>query len=124
MKYEITITADTNDADYITAVNPISEKELELIKPLISAIKKFKPYKVKYNRSWGKHEEATSTHHHNYPIGDCLRGDMGEKSPEELYKFDSEVFELFEEYLPYSEYGIHTIASVTICPLQEKIKLL
>ena len=112
MKYEITITADTNDADYITAVNPISEEDLGTIKPLIEAIKNFKPYKNKY------------THGHNYSTGNCLRGDMGEKSPEELYEFDSDVFGLFEEYLPYSEYGIHTIESITICPLQEKIKLL
>ncbi len=121
MKYEITITADPNDADYITAVNEISEEDLDTIKPLIQAIKEFKPYNAEYE-SFGR--MSTTMHHHNYPYGECLRGDMGEKSPEELYEFDSKVLELFEEYIPHSEYGIHTIESITICPLQKKTKLL
>ena len=112
MKYEIAITADTNDGDYITEVSEISEEDLDTIKPLIQAIKEFKPYKNKY------------THHHNYPWGEYVRDDMGEKSARELYKFDEEIFELFEEYIPYGEYGIHTIESITICPLQKKTKLL
>jgi len=119
MKYEIAITVDTNDGDYTTEVSGISEKDLNIIKPLIQAIKEFKPYEGKYKYGKGKY-----MHNHNYPIGDCLRGDMGEKPPEELYEFDSKVFELFEEYLPYSEYGIHTVDLITICPMQKKTKLL
>ena len=63
MEYEIRITADTNDADYITSVNTISEEDLEKIKPLIEKIKNFKPYKVKCNESWGdkKREDLDSS---------------------------------------------------------------
>jgi len=121
MKYEITITADVNDGDYTTAVNEISEEDLDTIKPLIQAIKEFKPYKVEHE-SFGK--MATRTHHHNYPYGEFIREDLGEKSPGEIYKFGLEVHEIFEQYIPYGEYGIHTIESITICPLQKKTKLL
>ncbi|KKL70172.1 hypothetical protein LCGC14_2107600 [marine sediment metagenome] len=123
-KYEITIVGDTNDADYITQVESISEEDLEIIKPLIKAIKNFKPYKIGYKCSWDSNKTGYWTHDHNYPYGECLRDDLGEKTPRELYDFDEKVFELFEEYAPYGEYGIHTIESITICPLQKKIKLL
>ena len=118
MNQEITITADTNDGDYVTQVSEISEKDLAIIKPLIAAIKDFKKYN-EYSVSG-----VLYTHHHNYPYGECMRNDLGEKTLSELYDFDEEVFELFEGYLPYSEYGIHTIKSIIICPLQEKTRLL
>lgn len=118
MKQEITITADTNDGDYVTQVSEISENDLSTIKPLIASIKRFKKYKG-YSASGMPY-----THHHNYPFGDCAREDLGEKTLSELYDFDEEVFELFNDYIPYGEYGIHTIKSITICPLQEKTRLL
>ena len=122
MKYEeITIIADTNDGDYVTQISTINKEDLAIIKPLIAAIKRFKPYKVKRKDHMGK---FTWTHHHNYPNSEYIRGDLGEKSPRELYNFSEKVFELFEEYVPYGEHGIHTIESITICPLQKKTKLL
>ena len=105
MKYEIAITADHNDGDYITSVNKISQKDLDTIKPLIAAIN------AKKEGFW---------HSHNYETGDCCR----DKSVREIYNFDESVFELFEEQLPYNEYGIHTIESITICPWKSKTKLL
>jgi hypothetical protein len=116
--YEITIRADTNDADYVTQVSPISEKDLNVIKPLIKAIKNFKPYKAQMP---GKTEWI---HDHNYPWGECTRADLGEKTPQELYDFDKEVFEAFQDYVPYGEYGIHTIESIFICPAGKKTRLL
>lgn len=121
MQFEITIIADTNDGDYVTQVSEISEENLSFIKPLIAAIKKFKSYKAKVEDSLGK---FTWTHHHNYPIGECRRDDLGEKSPRELYNFDEKIFDFFEGLLPYSEYGIYTIESIMVCPFQKKIKLL
>ena len=38
MKYEIAITVDTNDADYVTETSTIDSDDLEKIKPLIKAI--------------------------------------------------------------------------------------
>lgn len=118
-KLQIEITVDTNDGDYNTAVNDIDEGDLGILYPLIDAIKEFKPYKGK---SMGGYE---STHHHNYPEGECCRGDMGERTPEEYYsQFDAEVFEVFREYLPWCEYGFHTIGSIYVYPKQAKDKLL
>ena len=114
MKYEIIIRADTNDADYVTSINTISEEDLNTIKPLIEAIKNFKPYK---RSEW--------THSHNFPYSEYTREDLGEKPARELYnEFSSEVFGMFEDIVPYGEYGIHTIESITITPFQEKTKLL
>ena len=115
---EITITVDTNDADYNTSVNEISEEDLEKIKPLIAAIRKFKPYthKFKNGHDW--------PHRHNYPFGDACREDLGEKPPTELYDFSEEIFEIFEELFPHTEDGFHTIDSITVCPLIEKTILL
>lgn len=118
-RYEITITADVNDGDYITEVSPISEEDLKIIKPLIKAIKNFKPYETK-----SKGSTLTWKHHHNYPSGEIVRGDLGEKYPDDLYDFDEKVFNLFEEFVPHGEYGIHTIKSITVGPLQKKTRLL
>lgn len=118
-KYDITIKIDTNDADYNIQVSTITEEELEKIKPLIKQISKFKPYTVPC--SWNVNGR---THRHNYPYGECLREDLGEKSPRELYKADDEVFELFEDLMPCNEYGFHTIESIEVTPYVKKVKLL
>ena len=65
-----------------------------------------------------------SYHHHNFPTGECLRKDLGEKSPQELYDFDEEVFELFEDFCPYPEYGFHTIERIELYPTPKKTRLL
>ena len=113
MKYEIIITADTNDADYVTGIHTINEKELNKIKSIAKKIKNFKPYK-----------NGGYTHCHNWANGDALREDMGEKHPMDLYDLDEETYEWFEEYLPYGEYGIHTIDSITVAPYIKKEELL
>lgn len=122
-KYEISIKVDTNDADYNTEVSIITKDELELIKPLIKQIKKFKPYTttIKYSHS---NQHYTREHRHNYPYGECLRKDLGEKSPEELYEADEEVFNFFHDLMPYNEYGFHTIESIEVTPYVKKEKLL
>lgn len=120
MEYEITIRVDTNDADFDTSINKISEEELNKFRPLIAAIKKFKPYKTKKN-DW------EDKHHHNWPKGECLREDLGEKSPYELYpEFSEELIEEFEdEWLPSgSDWGFHTIDSIEVCPYIKKETLL
>lgn len=117
-KLQIIIVADTNDADYVTEVSTISEADLKKIKPLIKAISKFEPYKSKN----GGYERSN---HHNYPLGECCRLDLGEKRPEDIYpEFDKSIHELFQSFCPYGEYGIHTIESVTVAPLTKKRKLL
>ncbi len=117
--WEIKITADTNDADYVTEISKITEKDLDKIKPLIEAIKKFKPYTTKSDGlSW--------THSHNYPWGEHLpRKDLGERHPNEIYKgIDEEAFEIFQDLIPHGEHGIHTIVSIDIAPIIKWKKLL
>ena len=68
------------------------------------------------------------THSHNFPTGECLRADLGEKSPEELY-VDSglctlEEFEIFKDLVPYGSYGVHTIRCVELRPVVEVENLL
>jgi hypothetical protein len=115
---ELIIKVDTNDADINTKVSQISDEDLKKIKPLIGAIKKFKPYTVQLKGfKW--------THTHNYHIGEYVRIDLGEKPVTELYpQFPEEVHELLQSFCPYGENGFHTIESITVSPLVEKNKLL
>ena len=107
------ITADANDADYLEELTPITEEELEAFKPLIEAIKNFKPYK-----------NLGRLHRHNFPRGEyCPRTDLGEKTVEEIYPEHVDVLERFEEFVPYGEYGTHTIVSIEVLEIGEKQKL-
>ncbi len=105
MEKYIIITADTNDGDYVKSINKITEETFDKIKQVIEAIRNFKPYKST--------SELGYSHNHNFATGECVRDDLGEKSAEDLYgQIDG--FSNFEELLPYSEYGIHTIKSIEI----------
>jgi len=116
--WNICIKADTNDADHIEYTSLISDEVLEDLKPLIEAIKNFKEYTVEVDgMEW--------THHHNYPHGECCRQDLGELIPEQYYKgIHEDVFEQFDELLPYNESGFHTIKSIVIYPEVAKTILL
>jgi hypothetical protein len=117
MLYDIRITVDENDADYNTLCSVISGEDLEKIKPLIEAIKRFKEYE-------GKSKDGMKfIHRHNYPIQ--WRDDLGELSPRDIYLNDDDVFDLFEEHCPAcGEWGFHTIISIEIAPTREMTKLL
>ncbi len=99
---EIMIRVDTNDGDYIEETNKITQKNLDKIKPLIKAIKNFKK-------------------DYNYPYGECCDDD---KDVREMYDFDEEIFDLFENYTPSYDYGFHTIKRIEVFPLREKQRLL
>jgi hypothetical protein len=117
MKKYLIIVADTNDGDYVTSKNEITDEQIELIKPVIEAIKNFKPYIGTQPDYWNH------LHGHNYTTQECTRLDLGELSAKSLYG-NLEGFELFDEFCPFDEYGIHTIESVTILVVEEEIKLL
>lgn len=123
MKKYLVITADTNDADFVTEKHLITDEVLEKLKPTIDAVKNFKPYKVKSLKNgieW--------THNHNFPTGECCREDLGEKTPIEYYVggglLTEDQFHYFEELVPYSEYGIHTIVSIEVLEVTDETKLL
>lgn len=121
MKKYIEIVADTNDADYVTSRVLVTDKILEKIKPVIEAIKNFKPYEVEYESYGGR--KSKTRHDHNYPNGECCREDMGEKTTQDLYGY-LDGFEVFDEMVPYGEYGIHTIISITLIVVAEETNLL
>mgnify|MGYP003434167870 CR=1 FL=1 len=116
MKY-FYVEVDTNDADYIGNIVEIEDESVEKFKPLIEKIKNFEPY-TGFSRSGYKF-----THGCNFPYGECLREDLGEKSPCELYDIDEETCEQFIEIfnLYGGEWGFHTITRIQEITLGEKL---
>lgn len=126
MKY-LLIKADTNDADYVHSFLPITEEQIAAFTPLFEAIMNFKPYVARYKgESFGSRSVSrTCTHSHNFPTGDVLREDMGEKPPEEIYAgvVADVVFEGFtENFLPMSEHGIHTIKEIRVLDVTSEVR--
>lgn len=98
--FELVITADTNDADYVTAISTVTQADIDMMLPIIAAIKAKGP-----RHNWAKGE--IGDYHSMYP-------DM-----------DEELLDWFDEsFVPYGEYGIHTIKTIEYYPLPEKIRLL
>jgi hypothetical protein len=102
MIYEIVITADTNDADYITKISAITPDELERFTPLIAEI-------------------AKKAKHYNWDTS--VYGDDEDK-PEIMYSQFAALVEEFEEFVPHGEYGVHTIESIVYYEKPAKIVLL
>ena len=105
------IQADTNDGDYISSLSKITDEEIELIRPVIKTIKNFKSYYSEEHQWW---------HHHNYPNSDYCREDLGEKTPWDLYGH-LEGFELFHDFVPYGENGIHSIDEILVVEIKENL---
>lgn len=112
MKKYLEVRADTNDGDYITERSEITDEELEQILPIVEAIKEFDR-----NHQKGRGD-------YNWLCGE-IRG-AHEKGPHEVYRdiLTPEQIELFNEYTPYGEYGIHTIDSVKILHVEKEETLL
>jgi len=94
------ITADTNDADYITSEHWIKKEELPLIKKVWKVVKNSVKQRGQGDYNWITGDIASSR-------------DIG---PYEKYKdvLTTEELDTFSEYLPHGEYGIHTIESIVI----------
>jgi len=102
MIYEIVITADTNDADYITKISAITPGELERLTPLIEEI-------------------AKKAKHYNWDTS--VYGD-DEDRPEIMYSQFVALVEEFGEFVPHGEDGVHTIESIVYYEKPAKIVLL
>lgn len=102
------IEVDTNDGDYIGKIIKVKDELAEKFKPLIEKISQFKPYKTttRYDLTWN--------HTSNFLYGECLRKDLGEKHPCELYNINREIYEEFiETFSLYGgEWGFHTITRI------------
>jgi hypothetical protein len=121
MNYCVEVTVDTNDADYVTEVFTLSDKELDVLRPFFVEIKR-------------RTEEARNNNvrnFYNYPSSEYIS-----ETPEKVYPdFTNEVdwgigwdpcslIEVFEELCkPMTEYGFHTIKSVKVYPEVEKEEL-
>lgn len=104
MELEIAIRVDTNDGDYAETTNIITPEQLEEIKPLIEAIK-----------------ERSAKYGHAYPTQECAS--KGE--PQSLYPhITEEIFELFEEFCPSTEYGFYSIERIEVYPIPVKERLI
>jgi hypothetical protein len=101
MIYEIVITADTNDADYVTKISDITPGELERFTPLIAEIAKVKHY------NWD-----TSVYGED------------EDRPEIMYSQLAALAEEFGAFVPHGEHGVHTIESIVYYEKPTKIVLL
>lgn len=118
MKKYIIIEADTNDADYVREKNEITDEELEIIKPVIQAIKDF------------NEDESIKYQKYNWWAVDSGRERDKEQfmSPYDRYvksgKCSEEAFDHFNDFRPYHEYGIHTIESIEILEVSNEYSLL
>ena len=111
------VEVDTNDADYVGRLVEVSDEDAEKWMPLIKKIQAFKPYSgvSKHGMVW--------EHHHNFPFGEYVRTDLGEKSPCELYDISEEEMEAFQEafWLWGGEYGFHTITQIVEVNITNKL---
>lgn len=92
------IECDTNDADYISSFHEVTERELEILEPIIKIIKENASGRNETDRwknYWWDNSEYADKH----------------LTPEIYYKdkLTPEQIKDFNDYLPYGEYGIHNI---------------
>ena len=109
MKKYVIIEADTNDGDYISEKNLITDEHIQTLKEIIGKL----PRQKKYGGGFAK----------SIPFE---TGEMG-NTAEDL--IDDKIITLKEAeflrgFLPFGEYGIHTIESVDILTVLEEEFLL
>jgi hypothetical protein len=107
--FELTITGDFNDADYVSKVSKISQEYLDFIMPIIEAIKNFK--------------RGQGGSYYNYQDVNPLRAIL----PEQIYpQFHPDMLLDFDGLVPHpGNYGgCHTITRIEIAPWRNKKRLL
>lgn len=95
--YYLYVVGDTNDGDYVTSMTLLKPGELSRFEPLFKEIKK--------HGLLNKHNWFTQEYQ--------------DHSSEELYGDLSELAEEFDaKFVPYGEYGVHTIEEVKVFVVQ------
>jgi hypothetical protein len=110
VNYQIIITVDTNDADYVSETSVVSENELRSIVKILDKVSKFEPY-----------EAGGYLHESNWPDSEMIRTDMGERTPMEIYGLSEEECEDFTEYLPYTGHGFHSICHWKVTTVPDEV---
>lgn len=96
------VAADTNDADYVYRMSDITDEEIEKFKPIIEAVKKTTP-----RHNWPDNEWDNEIYVDLYP------------------EFDEDLLvEFRERFVPYWEYGIHTIKFIEVLEIDTITRLL
>ena len=104
MRKYIIIEGDTNDGDYVTERNVITDEQIEKIS-------------IAFSKLQGRT---------NWYTGDMVNEKRGNFSPEVMYKdiLSPEEIELIDNFTPRGEYGIHSIESVDILEVANEYSLL
>ena len=105
MKKYISIKADINDGDYVTEITEITDEQIELIKPVIEAIKNA----PKDKHDWG----------HNYETGELVDNADAKKLYGHLEGFDT-----FDRFVPFGDDnypGVHSIEEIKIFQLLDEL---
>jgi hypothetical protein len=102
MKTLLVVKADTNDGDYVTETTEIKEKDLPFIQEVIDVI-----------------NECDDGH--NWPTSE-----YSDKSVEDLYedKLTPKQIDKFSQYVPFGEYGVHTIKSIRLMKVESDEELI
>ena len=110
------VEVDTNDGDLMANLVDVSEKDYKRWLPLIEKIQTFKAYSVITR-------VGECMHHHNFPLGECCRADLGEKTPCEIYNITEDELEdfLFAFRIRGGEYGFHTITQIVEVNISNKL---
>lgn len=117
------ISVDTNDGDIESHTIEVTEEQALVLNNVANAIKGFVTYETHEKTGYARMND------HNFPTGECLREDLGELSARDYYvnhekTITSEDFQVFEELLPYTEFGFHTVTEIRILAVIGEIKLL
>jgi len=122
MQKYIIIKADEGNSDFITEVNPITDDEIESIRPIIMAL--FERREILYENlveNWKKwrFNWVTNTDMINRP-NDYI---TYMKPLDYVYQdiFGEYELNIFAPFVPYGQNGVHTIISVDIYTLDEKM---
>jgi hypothetical protein len=118
------VRGDSNDADFVTKITPITQEQLNRYLPLIKSIKKFKKYKGLTSVEAHGKPQREYTHEHNWPIGEYgCRQDLGEKTITELYGELAEEFD--EQFVPNggdcAQFSLHDIVEIAVLRLDKVV---
>lgn len=104
------IKGDTNDGDYISEKNPISNKDLEKIREIISALREANK---RIDKKTGKSQYGN------------VKWESGDIGDPEIYASKGiltlDEIDFFSQYTPHGEHGIHTIVSIEVVYQGEKL---